>query len=148
MARLQVLYTDNSVAGEMELNDSIAETPYHPYIIKDVVVQYRAGLRKGTHSTKGRGEVSGSTHKPWRQKGTGRARAGSVKSPIWRHGGVVFGPQPRDHSIRINRKVRKQALVSALAEKIRNEELLVLESIEMKNHKTKLFKKNARAVGM
>lgn len=139
MAKLPVIKLDQSPAGEVELSDEIAATPYHPYIIKDAVVHYQAGLRQGTHSTKGRSEVAGSTKKPYRQKGTGRARAGSVKSPIWRKGGIVFGPKPRSHALSINKKVLKHAMRSALAEKIRREELKVIESFELESHKTKAF---------
>lgn len=147
MAKLQVLQANNQSAGELEFSDAIAETPYQPYIIKDVVVRYRAGQRQGTHATKTRGQVSGSTKKPWKQKGTGRARAGSVKSPIWRQGGVVFGPHPRDHSISINKKVRKKALQSALAEKLRNNQILILDAINLESHKTKEVKKIFNQLG-
>ncbi|MGK5090739.1 50S ribosomal protein L4 [Deltaproteobacteria bacterium TL4] len=147
MAKLQVLHLDNTSAGEMEFSDSIAETLYHPYIIKDAVVEFRAGIRQGTHATKDRGDVAGSNVKPWRQKGTGRARAGCTRSPLWRHGGTVFGPHPRDYSIKINKKVRKKALQSAFAEKMRNQQILILDDLQLESHKTKTFKQSLDQLG-
>ncbi len=139
MAKFPVLGFDKTSVSEIEFSDQVVETPYHPHLIKDAVVYYLAGQRQGTHATKTRSQVSGSTKKPWKQKGTGRARAGSVKSPIWRQGGIVFGPIPRDHSKSMNKKVRKQALRSALAEKMRNNQVLVVEHLQLENHKTKAF---------
>lgn len=140
MAKLKVRSLDNVSAGELEISSALADTPFQPYIIKDAVVQYRSKVRAGTHSTKGRSEVSGSSRKPWRQKGTGRARSGTAKSPVWRHGGTTFGPKPRSHSISLNKKVRRKALQSAIAEKIRQEQLVVIDSLELKSHKTKEFR--------
>ncbi|MBF0279589.1 MAG: 50S ribosomal protein L4 [SAR324 cluster bacterium] len=139
MAKLPVLNFDKASVSEIEISEDVTETPYHPSIIKDAVVHFLAGQRQGTHSTKTRSQVSGSTIKPWKQKGTGRARSGSTKSPIWRHGGIVFGPVPRDHSKSMNKKVRKQALCSALAEKIRNNQVVVIEHLDLQDHKTKKF---------
>lgn len=139
MAKLPVLNLEKSPVGEIEISDQITDTTYHPYLIKDAVVGYLAEIRQGTHSTKGRSEVTGSTKKPWKQKGTGRARAGSVKSPIWRHGGVAFGPKPRDYSKSMNKRDRKHALRSALAEKIRSEQVIVMEHLRLESHKTKAF---------
>lgn len=140
MAKVTIVNWEKAEVGELDLNNQLIETPYHPYAVKDAVVHYQAGLRSGTHSTKTRGEVAGGSKKPWRQKGTGRARAGTARSPIWRHGGIVFGPQPRDHSISINKKVRKKALCSALAEKMRNRLLYVLDNVDLEEPKTKLLK--------
>ncbi|MBF0287212.1 MAG: 50S ribosomal protein L4 [SAR324 cluster bacterium] len=139
MAKLTVLNFDKTTAGEVEFNDQVMETPYHPHLIQEAVVHYLTGKRQGTHATKTRSEVSGSTRKPWKQKGTGRARAGSTKSPIWKQGGIVFGPHPRSHSKSINKKVRKKALQSALAEKFRNDQVLVLDHMSLETHKTKAF---------
>jgi large subunit ribosomal protein L4 len=147
MAKLQVLRWDNTTSGDFELDDKVSNTPYRPYIIKDAVVQFRASLRQGTHSTKTRGEVSGSTKKPWKQKGTGRARAGSIKSPVWRQGGVVFGTKPQNNYTGINKKVKKSALQSALAEKIRTNQVLILEDIQFGTHKTKDLKKGLDVLG-
>lgn len=140
MAKVSIVNWEKAEVGELDINEQLIDTPYHPYVIKDAVVQYQAELRQGTHSTKTRSEVAGGGRKPWRQKGTGRARAGTASSPIWRHGGIVFGPQPRDHSISINKKVRKKALRSALAEKIRNQQVFVLDEVVIDEPKTKLLK--------
>jgi large subunit ribosomal protein L4 len=140
MAKLQTLNTENSVAGEIELSDSILETPYHAAAIKDTVIHFRAGQRQGTHATKERADVAGSTRKLWRQKGTGRARVGSKKAPQWRHGGTVFGPHPRDYSYNLNKKVRRLALRSALAEKFRQNSVIVLDDLNLTDHKTKNLK--------
>ena len=139
MAKFPVINFDKDTVSEIEFSDQLIETPYHPHLIKDAVVYYLASQRQGTHSTKTRSQVSGSTKKPWKQKGTGRSRAGSTKSPIWRQGGVVFGPQPRDHSQSMNKKVRKQALRSAFAEKIRNNQIIVIDHLKLESHKTKAF---------
>lgn len=139
MANLPVLNLEKAEVSQIELSKKISETPYHPYLVKDAVVAYMAGKRQGTHATKARSQVSGSTRKPWKQKGTGRARAGSVKSPIWRQGGVVFGPQPRDYSKSMNKRDRKHALRSAIAEKIRLNQVIVLDNLELESHKTKAF---------
>lgn len=101
----------------------------------------RASLRQGTHKTKTRGEVSGGGKKPWRQKGTGRARHGSIRSPIWRGGGVVFGPQPRDYGYNINRKQRRIALISALSAIVNNKGLVVVDDLNLSTPKTKEMKK-------
>ncbi len=140
MASLQILDQTNQPAGEMELEDKILETAYHPQMVKQAVVGYLASVRRGTHSTKSRGEVAYSSHKLYRQKGTGNARAGSAKSPIRRHGGVTFGPTPRDYATKMNKKMRRLALCSALAEKIRLKEVTVLEKLELPDHKTRNLK--------
>ena len=148
MDTLEVKNLSNESTGTIALNSQIAETEYHPHIIHDVVVQYLAGLRQGTHSTKTRSEVAGSNSKPWRQKGTGRARAGTVKSPLWRHGGVVFGPKPRNYATSINKKVRKKALRSAFAQKIRQNELTVVETMQIELPKTKIIKSILDVLGV
>lgn len=140
MASLQILDQTNQPAGEMELDDRILEAAYHPKVVKQAVVGYLASIRQGTHSTKSRGEVNYSSRKLYRQKGTGNARAGSAKSPIRRHGGVTFGPTPRNHSTRMNKKMRRLALRSALAEKIRQNQVTVLENLELPDHKTRNLK--------
>ena len=139
MAKLEVINWKKESVGEIDLSDAIAETPYYPHLIKDSVVCYLASKRQGTASTKTRSEVSASNRKPWKQKGNGRARAGRASSPIWRKGGVVFGPKPRDFSKSINKKVLKKALSSALAEKFRADNLIVLDQAELESHKTKKF---------
>jgi large subunit ribosomal protein L4 len=140
MAKLQTLSLENTQIGEIEIDDQIVETPYHPNSVKDTVLQFLAKQRQGTHSTKDRGEVSYSTRKLYRQKGTGNARAGSAKSPIRRHGGVVFGPKPREYNFKLNKKVRSLALRSLFAEKLRHNQILVVDNLELADHKTKNFK--------
>jgi len=106
-------------------------------LIKEALVMYQANKRQGNHSTRGRSEIAGSTRKPWRQKGTGRARAGSRKSPIWRGGGVVFGPVPRDHGYSINKKQRRLALRSAFFGKFRDGEVHVIDQLQVNEPKTR-----------
>ena len=139
MAKFPVLHFDKTPAGDINVSDQLLETPFKPHLIQEAVVHYLAGQRQGTHATKTRSQVSGSTRKLWKQKGTGRARMGSTKSPIWRHGGVVFGPHARSHAKSINKKVRKQALCSAFAEKARKNQILVLDHLQLEDHKTKMF---------
>ena len=139
MAKFPIIHFDKTAAGDIEFSDQLLETPYKPHLIQETVVHYLSGQRRGTHATKARSEVSGSTRKNWKQKGTGRARVGSTKSPIWRQGGVVFGPRPRSHAKSINKKVRKQALCSAFAEKVRNNQIVILDHLELEDHKTKMF---------
>lgn len=137
MANLKVYNLENQETGDVELHDSIATAPYHPYIVKDTVVAYLASLQQGTHKAKGRSEVVGSGRKLYRQKGTGNARVGSAKSPIRRHGGVAFGPVPRSHAIAVNKKVRKKALASVIGAKIQNNEFKIVENLKLEDHKTK-----------
>jgi len=137
MTQLAVLNLDRSEAGTMELSDLIGEASFNPFLIKDAVVYQQAKLRQGTHATKSRSQVAGSTQKLYRQKGTGRARAGDRKAPQRRGGGIVHGPVPRSHATALNKKVRKSALRSALAEMIRRNKLLVVEDFALETHKTK-----------
>lgn len=123
--------------GEVKLNDEVFGVPVHRQALYDAVIKHLAGRRLGTHDTKTRGEVRGGGRKPWRQKGTGRARHGSIRSPIWRGGGIVFGPHPRDYSIRLPKKVRRLALKSALSAKVESGGLLVLDELKMERPKTK-----------
>lgn len=129
--------TDYQEAGTIKLDEKITLSPLNPFIIKDVVVAYRAALRQGTHKTKGRSEVSGSRKKLYRQKGTGHSRSGSAQSPVRRHGGVAFGPVLRKYKISVNKKVRKKALASVIAEKLKNNQLIIVENLELESHKTK-----------
>ncbi len=137
MAKLDVINMDQSKAAPLEISDGLAEAPYHPYLVRDAVVYQMAKARQGTHSAKRRAALRGSKGKLFRQKGTGRARAGSAKAPHRRHGAVVHGPHPRDHAIDMNKKARKAALRSALAERIRQNQLVVLDSLEPETAKTK-----------
>ncbi|MBI4082710.1 MAG: 50S ribosomal protein L4 [Candidatus Lambdaproteobacteria bacterium] len=137
MAQVKVLTLEGAQAGEMELDDRIAAAPYHPFLVKDAVVYQMAKARQGTHATKTRSMVSGSTKKQYRQKGTGHARMGDRKAPQRRGGGIVHGPLPRDHATELNKKVRKAALRTALAERLRSAQVLVLDGLELSTHKTR-----------
>ncbi|MCX7896206.1 MAG: 50S ribosomal protein L4 [Thermoanaerobaculum sp.] len=135
--KLPVRNWDNEVVGEVEAPDQVFAYPPRPHLVWEVVKAYLASLRRGTHATKTRGMVSGGGKKPWRQKGTGRARHGSIRSPLWRHGGTVFGPQPRDYSLKVNVKAKKNALKSVLSEKLSQGRLHVLAELEVASPKTK-----------
>jgi large subunit ribosomal protein L4 len=137
MTTLKVYNLEKKEAGSVELHDKIADATLNPFVIKDVVVAYQSSLQQGTHKAKGRSEVAGSRRKLFRQKGTGNARAGSLQSPVRRHGGVAFGPVPRSHELSVNKKVKKKALASAIAMKLKNNELLVVEDLKLPDHKTK-----------
>jgi large subunit ribosomal protein L4 len=123
--------------GELALSEEIFGVEVHEPILHDAVVAQLAGRRLGTHDTKTRGEVSGGGRKPWRQKGTGRARAGTTRSPIWRSGGIVFGPHPRDYGYSLPKKVRRLALKSALSSKVNDGDILVLDALTLDGPKTK-----------
>jgi len=123
--------------GELALKDEIFGVEVHEAVLHDAVVMQLANRRRGTHDTKTRAEVSGGGRKPWRQKGTGRARHGSIRSPIWRGGGTVFGPHPRDYGYSLPGKVRRLALKSALSAKVNAGEILVLDELRLDQPKTK-----------
>ena len=126
--------------GELEVNFRLIENKQKGnQAVHDVIVAYNAAQRSGTACTKTVGEVAGSNKKPWKQKGTGRARAGSLRSPLWRGGGVVFGPRPRDFSKKVNGKTRQLALRKALSERLRSGDLIVVEDLKLESHKTKGF---------
>ena len=139
MAVCDVLNTRAEKVGEVDLNDALFNIEVNPGILHEVVCQQRAARRSGNASTKTRGEVSGGGAKPWRQKGTGRARAGSRTSPLWRGGGTVFGPKPRDYSYSMPRKVKKLALKMALSARQQEGNLVVLDKFELEAVKTKEF---------
>ena len=124
-------------AGEIKLNDSVFGVEYNEAVIHQAVVRQMANERLGTHATLTRGLVRGGGKKPWRQKGTGRARVGSIRSPLWVGGGTVFGPTPRSHAKSMNRKARQLAVKSALSEKLRFNEIVVLDKIGFAAPKTK-----------
>ena len=140
MAKIKTLDQTNKTSGNIEIDDSITDTPYNRNVVSEVVRQFLASKQQGTHSTKNRSEVAYSTRKLYRQKGTGSARAGSAKSPLRRHGGTIFGPQFRSHSIRLNKKTRLLATKSAFAEKIRQDDVIVLDKFELIDNKTKNLK--------
>lgn len=139
MSTVDVKNIKNEKVGEVELNDQVFNREVKNYVLHDVVRQQRAARRAGTASTKTRKEVRGSGAKPWRQKGTGRARAGTRKSPIWRGGGTTFGPKPRDFSFKLNRKVRQQAVAMAMSARFQEGNLVVLDDFTMEAIKTKEF---------
>ena len=139
MSTVEVKNIRNEKVGEVELNDQVFNREVKTYVLHDVVRQQRAARRAGTASTKTRREVRGSGAKPWRQKGTGRARAGTRKSPIWRGGGTTFGPKPRDYSFKLNRKVRQQAVAMALSARHQEGNLVILDDFTMEAIKTKEF---------
>lgn len=139
MPVVDVINIKKEKVGQVELPDSIYNVELKPHLVHEVVTAQLHSRRAGTACTKTRAEVSGSGKKPYRQKGTGRARAGSRKSPIWRHGGIVFGPQPRDFSWRPPIKVRRGALKVVLTAKLRDLELLILDELPMATPKTKAF---------
>jgi len=123
--------------GEFSLKEDIFNAKINKYIVHQIVSRYLADKRRGTASTKTRGKVSGGGAKPWRQKGTGRARAGSNRSPIWVGGGTVFGPQPRDYSFSLPRKMRIAAIKSILSDKVKNKEVIILDQLILEDNKTK-----------
>jgi large subunit ribosomal protein L4 len=141
MSTVSIVNTKNERVGEIELNDSVFNLEVKEYLLHDVVRMQRAARRAGTACTKTRVEVSGGGAKPWRQKGTGRARAGSRRSPLWRGGGVIFGPKPRDYSFKLNRKVKKQAIAMAMSARLQEGNLVILDDFVMDTIKTKDFVK-------
>jgi len=139
MAKADVVNIQGEKVGEVELNDAIWATDVKPYLIHDVVVMQLNNRRRGTAKTKTRGEVRGGGKKPWRQKGTGRARAGSTTSPVWVGGGTVFGPRPKEYHMSLPKKVRRAALRSALTVRNQGAALKVLDKLELPSISTKSF---------
>jgi large subunit ribosomal protein L4 len=137
MPTVDVFDLRNQVVGSVDLADSVFGAQVNRSLINEAVRWYRAGLRSGSAKTKRRWEVAGSGKKLWKQKGTGRARVGSIRSPLWRHGGTTHGPQPRSYAFRLPRKMQLGALRSALSGKLRDGELKVIQSLELADHKTK-----------
>jgi 50S ribosomal protein L4, bacterial/organelle len=132
--------------GDIALSEDVFGQPVNTAVMHEVVVAHLANCRQGTQSAKTRSEVSGGGKKPWRQKGTGRARQGSTRSPQWRHGGVVFAPKPRDYTIRVNKKVKRLAMKSALSSKVEENELIVFDALNIEAPKTKEMVKVLKAV--
>ena len=137
MATIDILDTQGKKSGSRELAADVFEAPVSVSLMHQVVVAGLASIRAGTHSTKTRGEVSGGGRKPWRQKGTGRARQGSIRSPQWVGGGVAHGPRPRDHSMRVNKKMRRGALRSALTDALASGKLSAVSEISFDEPKTR-----------
>ncbi|HID69178.1 MAG TPA: 50S ribosomal protein L4 [Desulfobacterales bacterium] len=139
MSTVDIVNTSNEKVGEIELNADVFDLTVKEHMLHDVVRMQRAAKRAGNACTKTRVEVRGGGAKPWRQKGTGRARAGTRNSPIWRGGGVTFGPKPRDYSFKLNRKVKKQALAMAMSARLQEGNLVVVDDFIMDKIKTKDF---------
>ena len=137
MANVKLFDQTGKEAGEVVLNDAIFGIEPNESVVFDVIISQRASLRQGTHAVKNRSAVSGGGRKPWRQKGTGRARQGSIRSPQWRGGGVVFAPTPRSHAIKINKKVVRLAMRCALSSKVRDNHIVVLDQLTLDTFKTK-----------
>jgi large subunit ribosomal protein L4 len=130
---------ENNRVAEIELSEAVFGAPVNEDVIYEVVRMQMASRRSGTSAVKGRSDVSGGGKRPWRQKGTGRARAGHSRSPIWRGGGIIFGPTPRDYAFAVTKKVRRLALISALSMKFKDEQMTILRDFPMEEIKTKKF---------
>ncbi len=141
MPKLALLNQAGENVGDIELLDSVFGIEPNQQVVYEVVKAQRAAMRQGTHNTKNRSEVRGGGRKPWRQKGTGRARQGSIRSPQWVGGGVVFGPTPRDYTLKVNRKVRRLALKSVLSSKVADKSFVVVEGLALESSKTQEFVK-------
>jgi len=148
MPTVALFKQDGSKNGEVELNDTIFGIEPNDNVVRDVVLMQRASLRQGTHAVKNRTAVRGGGKKPWRQKGTGRARAGSTRSPIWVGGGTIFGPTPRSYAYKLPRKVGRLALKSVLSEKVNDESLVVVDSFEFEQPKTKDFAASLKSLNV
>src|SRR5262247_2481640 len=148
MATVDIKNLNNEVVGKLDLADAVFAGPINEGLMHLAVKQYLAGLRSGTHKTKTRAEVSGSGKKPWRQKGTGRARVGEIRNPLWRKGGTVFGPQPRSYEYQLPKKVEKGALRAALTQKLRDGEVTVVEALSVAEIKTKAAAEMLRRLGI
>lgn len=139
MPKIALLNQAGSQVGDIELNESVFGIEPNESVVTEAILMQRASLRQGTHKVKNRSEVRGGGRKPWRQKGTGRARQGSIRSPQWRGGGVVFGPTPRSYSYKLPKKVRRLAIKSVLSAKVNEENVIVLDALTFEAPKTKEF---------
>lgn len=139
MPKVALFNVSGAEVGEIELADSVFGIEPNKYVLHDAVVMQQASLRQGTHKVKGRSEVRGGGRKPWKQKGTGRARQGSIRAPQWKGGGVVFGPTPRSYAYKLPKKVRRLAIRSALSSKVIDKDIIVLDQLTMAQPKTKEF---------
>ena len=147
MPKTNVLDMQGNKVGEIELSEAIFGIEPNEAVVHAVVKNHLANCRQGTQSALTRAEVSGGGKKPWRQKGTGRARQGSTRAPQWTHGGIVFAPKPRDYSYTLNKKAKRLALKSVLSAKAASEDIVVIDSIHMDEIKTSVFQKFLSAVG-
>ena len=146
--KITVKSLDNKDVREIEIPEAVFGYPFKEHLIHTAVEAYRAALRSGTAKTKVRHEVSGSGRKPWRQKGTGRARAGSIRSPLWRKGGTVHGPQPRSYAKGLSAREKRNALKSALSRRLAEDGFLVLDSLALGSHKTAELAKSLATLGI
>ena len=147
MATIDIRNLKNEVVGKLDLSDEVFSGPVNEGLLYDAVKQYLASQRAGTHQTKTRKDVQGSGKKPWRQKGTGRARVGEIRNPLWRKGGTVFGPQPRDYEYHLPKKMFRAALRSALALKLKENQLNIIDAFSLADHKTKAFAQALTGLG-
>ena len=145
---LNIVKPGNSEAGKVSVSDVAFAREYNEVLVHQVVTAYMSGARQGTRAQKNRAAVRGCGKKPWRQKGTGRARAGTIRSPIWRAGGVTFAAQPQDHGQKVNRKMYRAALRSIMSELARQERLIVVESLDVAEPKTKVLVKQLADYGL
>ena len=148
MATVEIKNLEGVKVREHEAPDNLLLAQPNPSLLWEAVKSHLANRRRGTHSTKSRGEVRGGGKKPWRQKGTGRARAGSIRSSLWRHGSIAHGPKPRDYAIKLPVKVERGALRAALAAKFQDKKLTVVENLELGEPKTKIFSGALRKLGV
>ena len=145
---LSVVKPGNKAAGTVAVSEANFAREYNEALVHQVVTAYLSGARQGTRAQKTRSEVAGGGKKPWRQKGTGRARAGTIRSPIWRSGGVTFAAKPQDHSQKVNRKMYRAAMRSILSELARSERLVVVEALDVEQPKTKLLVETLKGYGV
>jgi len=148
MAVVDIKNLEGKNVGQIDLPDAVFRAKVNPNLLHETVRWYQAAQRAGTHKTKGRGEVSGSGKKLWKQKGTGRARVGSSRTPLWRHGGTVFGPQPRGYDFKLSKKVERGALRAALAQKVKEGEIVVVDALAAGEIKTKAAAELLRRIGV
>jgi len=147
MPTIDVYNMEGKVCGTLELSDKVFAAQVNGPVIHSVVRAYLLNQRQGTQSTLTRSEVAGGGRKPWRQKGTGRARQGSTRAPQWTHGGIVFAPKPRDYTVTLNKKVKRLAMKSALSSKVQDNEMIVVDSIATEGYKTKKIAEMLKALG-
>jgi large subunit ribosomal protein L4 len=147
MAKADCFDMNGKSAGTVDLPVSLFETEVNEFVVHEAVVAYLANQRQGTVNTKERSDVRGGGRKPWRQKGTGRARAGTIRSPLWRGGGTVFGPHPRDHRLKLNKKARRVALTSSLTNRAKDGSVVVVKSLEFDAPRTRGFADLLKSIG-
>src|SRR5712692_11248766 len=146
--QLDVVNNENKKVGSVDVKDDVFGGRVNADLLWESVVHENAAKRRGTHQTKNRANVSGSGKKPWRQKGTGRARVGSIRNPLWRHGGTVFGPQPRGYDFKLSKKVERGALRAALAQKMKEGDLIVIDALAAGEVKTKMAVELLKRIGV